>query len=156
MWKMKSGETVVDRQPSHLHEDAGRWLPQALARIESKGRDFINEEIGFGRVIGETVCVRTHPADQIIFAQRVNRLGLTRFVKNRQAEPCRSLVVILKRAAEDRSRFILMTAYVGHRAEPEPWDKSATERSVAFWDSHALIWGSEPIVPGTVTAVCPW
>lgn len=25
-----------------------------------------------------------------------------------------------------------------------------------FWSSHALVWGSEPIVPGTETATCPW
>lgn len=98
--------------------------------------------------------VATHPGDQIVYAQRVGRAGLTRFVKNRAAEHCSSFVVVLK--AGDGGEFVCMTAYVGHRAEPEPWDEMATEKSVAFWSSHALLWGSEPIVPGTETDQCPW
>ena len=162
---LKSGEMVVDRFNSHAHHCAVPFLPEALAQIDSQGRQFFIEEVDFGRQIGETICVPTGPGDQIVYARRPNRWGLSRFVLNRQPEPCSSLVVILKKA-EDGNYYVLITAFVGHRPEPEPWDTrafakadnpaEAEARARAFWASHALVWGYEPIVPGTVTEECPW
>lgn len=154
MWKLKNGETVVDRPLSHIHKGVLQFLPATLAKIETKGRNFLVEEIDFGQTIGKTICVETGPSDQILFAQRSGRCGHTRFVLNRAAEPCSSIVVILK--ARDYDEYVLITAYIGQLAEPEPWDRKATEKSKAFWNSHALIWGSEPIIPGTVTALLPY
>ncbi len=165
--KLFSGEMVVDRHNSHLHETGSmaELLPEALNKINARGRDFLIEEIDFGRVIGETICVATGHSDQIIFARRPKRAGLTRFVKNRRPQPCSSLVVILKKAEED-DRYVLITAFVGHISRPEPWDeraflkqeepKLAREESISFWSTHALVWGYEETVPGTQTTECPW
>jgi len=154
--ELKSGEVVVDRFHSHLHRGVAPLLPEALARIESNGRDFLVEEVDFGRPIGETICVPTGPGDEIVFAKRPKRFGLTRFVKNRKPEPSSSVTVVLKVTGEDRGAYVLLSAFIGGKPEPEPWDKNATEKSVAFWVSHALVWGCEPVVPGTETTVCPW
>lgn len=151
--KLRSGEMVVDRFNSHLHNGVARLLPDVLAHIESAGRKFLVEEVVFEHQIGETICVSTGPGDQIVFALRPGRRGLSRFVVNRKPEPCSSIVVILK--AGDCGEYILITAFIGQRAEPEPWDKNANGNSLAFWNSHALVWGCEPIVPGTETTVCP-
>ncbi|KKS82790.1 MAG: hypothetical protein UV58_C0005G0044 [Candidatus Wolfebacteria bacterium GW2011_GWC1_43_10] len=162
--KLASGEMVVDRFNSHNHIGLSRFLPVALARINSLGRGFLVEEVDFGSSIGETICVPTGPGDEIVFAQRPKRFGLTRFVKNRKSEPCSSLVVILK--VGDCGEYVLITAFVGTRPEPEPWDErnfaqqadpsAARKAAFRFWLSHALVWGAEPIVPGTETTVCPW
>jgi len=160
--RLKSGEEVVDRYRSHLHLDVVRLLPDALARIESAGRQFLVEEVDFGRPIGETICVPTGSGDEIAFALRPKRRGLSRFVKNREPEPCSSVVVILKAADGQPGAYVLVTAFVGRRPEPEPWDRNAirtpeqSARAVAFWSSHALVWGSEEIIPGTETKTCPW
>ena len=159
-WVLKSGERVVDRPNSHLHAGVVALLPAALAAMESHGRLFLVESHDFGRVIGETVCVATHGGDQVVFAHREGRRGLTRFVKNRAAEPTSRVTCILK-AGDTGEEFVLVTAFVGAPAEPEPWDKNlrdpaAKRKSCEFWSSHALVWGSEPIVPGTETARCPW
>lgn len=156
--KLKSGEDVVDRFNSHLHVDVNAILPEALEKIESQGRSFIVEEIQMGRIIGKTTCVVTKPDDQIIYAKRPKRFGYTRFVKNRQPEICSSVVVILKTAdgEMDRGKYVLITAFVGGKSEPEPWDRNATNNSKKFWDEHALVWGSEPIIEGTEIATCPW
>lgn len=154
MWFLKGGEKVVDRHQSHLHEGVERLLPEALGRVESAGRNFLVEEVAMGRLVGETSCVETLSSDEVLYAQRPCRAGLTRFVKNREAEPCDSVVVILKKSAP--TEYVLVTAFVGRRPEPEPWDKNATEKSVAFWQTHALVWGSEPVIPGTETTICPW
>lgn len=146
--RLDSGEEVVDRPRSHLHPGVGELLPEALSKISANGRSFLIEEVDFGRPIGEKMCVVTGPDDEIVFAQRPHRFGLTRFVKNRRPEPCTSVVVILKKA-EDADYYVLITAFIGHRPEPEPWDRNATAASFAFWDQHALVWGSEPVVAGT-------
>lgn len=162
--RLKSGEEVVDRHRSHLHNGVERLLPDALARIESQGRKFLVEEVVFDHTIGGTTCVATAAGDQIIYAKRPGRWGYTRFVLNRTAEPCPSIVVILK--AGDGGEYILITAFIGHRPEPEPWDRrnfaqqpdpqEAERYSREFWSSHALVWGSEEVVPGTETRRCPW
>jgi len=154
-WKLGSGEAVIDRLNSHIHRGVAPLLPEALSRIVSGGRSFINEEVVFDRIIGETICVATGPGDQIVYAIRSGRAGHTRFVRNRKPEACASMVVVLKKA-EESDQYILITAFIGRKAELEPWDKGATEKSLAFWSSHALIWGGEPVVPGTETAECPW
>lgn len=156
-WRLGSGEVVVDRPDSHAvsHTPVLPLLGEALGKIRSAGRQSIAEDMDFGRVIGETICVQTREGDEIVFAQRPNRAGLTRFVKNRQAEPTSAAVVCLQRGEE--GKYILGTAFVGKRTPAEPWDMEwATEDSVPFWNNHALLWGREEVVPGTETTVCPW
>ncbi len=155
-WKLQSGEWVVDRHRSHLHCGVLALLPEVLGHIDAQGRAFLVEEVDFGRPVGETVCVSTSSSDEIVYAQRPRRFGLTRFVKNRQAEPCSAVTVILKRDDLERDLFVLITAFIGHRPEPEPWDGNATANSRAFWSSHALVWGSEDVILGTETDLCPW
>ena len=162
-WILKSGERVVDRYNSHLHEGVARLLPDALARIESGGGGFFVEEVDFGRPIGETTCVATAAGDEVIYAKRPKRLGHTRFVLNRTPEPCSSLVIILKAGGD--GEYVLITAFIGHRPQPEPWDRKnflqqpdpqkAERLAREFWSSHALVWGSEEVFPGTETVRCP-
>jgi len=145
---------VFDRQRSHLHSGVMTLLAEALAKIDTRGRGFLVETVDFGRPIGEATRVQTGEGDEILFAQRLGRAGLSRFVKNRKAEPTSEVTVILKKG--DREDYILITAWVGTQAEPEPWDRNATAKSRDFWSQNALLWGSEPVVPGTETTACPW
>lgn len=164
--RLKSDEEVVDRYTSHLKASVTKHLPVALSQIESLGRAFFIEEVDFGEPIGETTCVPTGPSDQVIFAKRPKRFGLTRFVKNRAAEPCSSVVVILKKADGQPGVYVLITAFIGRKPEPEPWDErnfsqksdpaEAKRLSRGFWASHALLWDSEEITPGTETNECLW
>ena len=153
--RLASGEEVLDRHGSHLHGGVKALLSTAFNKIESGGKAFLVEEVDFGQPIGETICIATEPGDQIIYAKRPRRFGHSRFVLNRTAEQCSSLVIILKKA-EDDDFYICITAFVGHKAEPEPWDRNATEQSETFWSTHALIWGSEETIPRTQKAECPW
>jgi hypothetical protein len=152
--KLESGQVVIDRPNSHIHAGVAELLPEALSRVFLAGEQFSVQEVQFGRVVGVTTCVETSGSDIVVFAQRPRRFGLSRFVKNRQPEPCSNIVVILK--AGGYGEYILITAFVGQKAEPEPWDRNATDKSVAFWNSHALIWGSESVIPGSETPTCPW
>ena len=153
--RLASGEVVVDRLCSHLHPGVAPLLPKVLARIDSKGgRLLLVEEVDFGRPIGESSCVPTGPEDEIVYARRRGRFGISRFVKNRQPEPCSAVTVVLKRDFVS-GVYVILTAYIGYTAPPEPWDDDATEESAEFWSSRALVWGVEPVDPGTETTISP-
>lgn len=167
--KLRSGETVIDRPGSHLHEGVQELLVEALARIDSKGRQFIEAEVDFSRVIGESTLVETGLDDIIVYAQRPKRAGLTRFVKNRTTEPRTTLVLILKKGNMNQvpgEYYVMLTGYIGHITPGEPWNErdfvcrpdpdKARREAREFWDKHALVYGAEPILPGTETSVCPW
>ena len=91
---------------------------------------------------------------------------MTRFVKSRTPEPCSSVVVILKKADRQPGVYVLITAFIGRKAEPEPWDQrsfsqqsdpaEAERLSREFWAANALVWGSEEVFRGTETNECPW
>lgn len=40
--------------------------------------------------------------------------------------------------------------------EARPSPARISSSSLRFWNSHALVWGAEPVVPETETIVCPW
>jgi len=63
---LASGEPVFDRPDSHLHGGTVELLPEALATVSAKARDFIVATVEFGRILGERTCVATHPGDEII------------------------------------------------------------------------------------------
>lgn len=152
---LKSGEAVYDRPNSHLHKGVRALLPELLRGFDPRGQRFVVHEHDFGRVVGKTACVPTSGRDAVVYAFRPKRQGMTRFVKNRQLEPCSSAVFILKRD-DYESYYVLITAFIGHESGPEPWDVRATDANREFWRTHALVWGSEEVIPGTETCVCPW
>lgn len=152
---LASGEDVYDRWNSHLHDSATGVLSEALRKTSSDERIFFIEEVDMGCKIGLSVCVPTNESSDIVYAVRVGRDGHSRMVRNQNPLPCDSIVVILK-WIEDEGFYILITAFIGKVTEPEPWDRNATERSREFWNSHALVWGQEPVIEGTETSQCPW
>ena len=161
--RLASGECVVDRAQSHLAHGDRNVVSDALCRVSSGGRQFIEQEVQFSSAVGVTACVATGEFDDIIYAQRTSRHGFTRFVKNRAPEGCSSVFVVLKKA--DPQKYVLITGFVGQKPEPEPFDRSAferrpnpaaaKERSIQFWAGHALIWSPECIIQGTERKTSP-
>jgi CRISPR-associated protein Csx3 len=154
---LASSEPVIDRKDSHAasHGTALPLLAEAFSHVHASGRAEFCEEVDFGRNIGETICVATESGDNIVFAQRPNRRGITRFVKNHEPEPTQKVTACFKRVSG--GAYLLMTAFVGGRAPAEPWDRKwATAESFTFWNTHALLWGREETIPGTETTICPW
>jgi hypothetical protein len=159
-----SGEQVFDRVDSHLssHPVPSSVLSSALARILSGGRASIREEVQFSFTVGNSGCVETNANDKICYAVRRHGNGASRFVIDRNPQPCSSVTVKLGRSLGDSDvrigDYILRTAYIGKLTPPEPWSKDAArapEESLAFWNSHAIIWGSQPVV-SEPTPICAW
>ena len=156
---LHSGEKVYDRSPSHIHESAAPYVQEALLKVNSESREKFDAVVDFGKVIGISNLVVTTEKDDIVFAQRVNRDGLSRLVKNRKGEPTTTLLIGLKKAEDDPDAYIVATSFIGLPSKNEPWDtKTAEERkeSCAFWNKRAIIYGTEPFVPGTETTKYPW
>ena len=156
---LKNGWPVYDRPKSHVHtEYPGIWdmvkslLPDIDPDLSS---NYVEINKDCGEVIGESICVETTDTDDIVYAKRPRRDGYTRFVKNRDRRPTTHATIVLKKMREEDA-YMLVTAYHGEQAPPEPWDKEANERSVPFWQTHALIWGTVPTEEGTETTECPW
>jgi hypothetical protein len=157
--KLGSGQLVVDRHRSHVHKGVSQeLLAEALAQI------WINLSVAhavceseFERVIGEKTCVLTSESDEIVYAKRRDRDRdeYTRFVKNRDPEPCNTVVVILKKD-ENEDVYVLLSAFVGKWLVPEPGDPKATRGSDLFWKDHALVWGSFSVDEATMTTKSPW
>ncbi len=163
----KDGFPVIDRYNSHLkeHREVLTILPEALKKLDTKGRAFIEDEIPFDRIVGKSYCVSTDENDNIVYAQRRGRKGLSRFVLNKEPQDTDKVSVVLKKIRERVSQgreireldaYLLITAWIGERAEVEYYDPRATEKSLAFWDTHALIYDPDQIVPGTETKEKPW
>jgi hypothetical protein len=153
--QLASGQRVVDRYNTHIHPVVIPLLAEVLSKINLNGEQFMVVQVNFDHVVGETTCIVTNPGDRIIYAKRPKRLGYTRFVKNRAPEFSNSVVCILMKAQDQANAYVLITAFIGERPEPEPWDRNKSENSVKFWSNHALVWGSEPIIPGTETETYP-
>lgn len=158
---LKNGAPVYDRPVSHIHTEYDKiyeMLTDVLPDISLSGtNEVFTCSHDFGDVIGESIRVVTDEHDEIVYAQRYRRKGLTRFAKNRTLRPTSVLTVCLKRDSYvDIEQYILMTAYIGEQAPPEPWDKDATPESALYWKQNALVWGTVPVVPGTETTDCPW
>jgi hypothetical protein len=154
---LASGERVFDRTgPSHIHRGVTPvLLTEVLSSVSSDGREYIAVAIAFRRKIGLSMCVPTVAGDEIVYAVRENRRGHSRFVKGKRGIPTRFLTVALVWDPR-RNGYVLLTAYIGPKAEPEPWDERATSASRKFWLGHALIWSSESVNHGTITTECPW
>ena len=154
---------MVDREPSHVKSSDFVAILHALSRVSSNNRQFIEQEVQFPGEIGFTTCVETGADDDIVFAQRKGRSGKTRFVRGRTPQRSNSVFVVLKR--ETPQNYVLITAFIGSKPEPEPWDSRAfahkpnpaiaSANSKTFWAGHALVWDEKCIVQGTETTTAP-
>ena len=148
--KTKDGAEVYDRIDSHFHSEGGltpELLAEAIGAINSKGRPFIKEKIDFDHIIGAQTCVETGPEDEIVMVYRKGRSGQTPMVKNRDAEPCNSIIAILRKdfSIRDKDAYEMATSYIGSGSPREPWDPGIStdkelQQSTDFWNSHALLY----------------
>jgi hypothetical protein len=117
------------------------------------------EEFPYQSIVGKSICVPTNEEDDIFYAKKNEYKGHTRFVLNREPIDSNHITVVIQK---ERTHYILINAYFGKKAPPEPWDKiaisSAQELSSAieFWSNHALIFRNEEIIEESKTNVCPW
>ena len=119
----------------HIREtpDLLDLVKEAIEAVDvPKNDDQFVFERDMGRVVGTTTRVHTGPTDEIVYAKRKERDSYSRFVKNRQAIPCRYIVIVLRNRA---GKIYLWTAMCG-RLIPAV----AVNPSSHFWTNHALVY----------------
>ena len=142
----KNGLKVYDRLDSHLHRGV-QTLVRDVLKTKVLDESIVKICHTFDKVIGKTYCVPVTEKDQLSFQVRPGRKGLSHIVENRQPEPCKSVVIILKQI---QYGYVIITAYISEPAPPEPWNRSTLEKdargykealneSLDFWSFHALI-----------------
>lgn len=164
--KIKVGGSSFAYKTAHFHQhsDVINHLREALKKVEEELKtvpigETYKTVVDLCRVIGHTACVSLTGNEEIFYAQRKGRKTLTKFVKGVEAPECSTISFVLHKSGENKYRLI--TAYIGKVAEKEPLDPkiaNAEEFKIAktFWDTHALIEGSQKIYPNTITKECPW
>jgi len=148
------GVKFVNRVNSHLHNEVREVLPEMIDKIDGMECDFDVQEIEFDRVVGKTICVPASEGDDVVYAIRKGRNGHTRFVKDRESIDCNTATIVLKKMSE--GTVLIVSCFIGKKAEVEPFDERATKSSIDFWSSHALIWGREEIIEGSKVIENPW
>jgi hypothetical protein len=119
--------------------------------------DLAREEFELSYVIGTSDLVATTTNDEIVYALRPHRTKYSRFVKNREPAPTRYIVIdIRKKSKKSDGSFYLYTCFIGRLTPSFPGGDFLPEQSVEFWSKHALVWGTQEVIPGTITKQCPW
>lgn len=151
-------EVTVTGQHMDQHQEVMAVLPEALLRINTYDNESVVRCIDLGRIIGKTQCVPVEPGESILWARREGRKTMSKFVKFRSEVDCSKVCVVLIKSGNS---YRLVTAYIGEMSFREPDDKTLKlplEKLQAnnFWNTHALVWGSQTIVPLTETLNNPW
>lgn len=152
IWKLWSGEAVINRSTSHIHDGISfDIIQEALWKIQSEDERYIDQTIYFDRSIGQSLRIATTDEDEIVFAKRKNRRWLSRFVKNKAPLDYNGLTLVLLKDKYHSNQYVLMTAYIGDKAPPEPRDNDVFDRiengdllkeqALEFWSKQALLRG---------------
>jgi hypothetical protein len=118
--------------------------------------DIVRLEITADDEIGTCDLVETGPDDDIIYAIRVGRTTYSRFAKHRQSSPTSSFVVDIRRDSNTNNNYHLYTTFVGGLVPSFPGGDFMPDQSIEFWNNHALVYGTQEIIPHTETTICPW
>ena len=149
----RDGYKVIDKDYSHVHDNLDEKLPEIINRIVCNNQKNIVQEIKFPCIIGETKCVEITSEDKIIYAQRIGRPGSTKFVLNRFSKPTDTVTIVIQKY---KNIYEILTCYKGTKSEVEPYDLKASEASFLFWETHALVFRTEPIDETSIQEICPW
>ncbi len=157
---MKSGESVyLDTNTSHAithfaHQPKLRIAVEKIISTLQGGPDWVRSEHGMGDVVGTTDLVTTDEDDEIVYAKRPRRQMYSRFVKGKEPTPTSWITIALRKTAE--REYMLYTAFVGRNTPSFPGGDYLPEQSKQFWSNHALVWGSQEVIPGSERMDCPW
>ena len=141
------GIAVRDRRHSHVHYEDGltdEKIRKAISLISmtcpaGKTQD---TTVRFDEMVGCSSCIALTDElrKRVQWIQRPGRDGLTPVLPGVPSVPVNTLTLVLLRTGEEDA--VLLTAYAGEKASPEPWSPWLTdaerESARAFWSTHAL------------------
>ena len=154
IFQTKSGlKLIYEVDSPYIRREVEPYILDKLEEIHDFDSERDVQEFEFPSVIGKSICVPTDNNDEIFYAIKKGRKGHTRFVMNREPIDSKHITIVLQKGI---AYFIIVNAYIGKKAKPEPWDKQALSDDFEFWDHHAIIFGEEEIILESKTNTCPW
>jgi hypothetical protein len=148
-------DPVYSHASTHFNDDPQiKPLVQDILKTTDISGEMMEFTTDIGRHIGESGLVETDDSDEIIYAIRKNRDRYARFTKTRKPEPSSLITISLTRI--DDKTYDLYSAWLGPLTPSFPGSPHETADSKPFWNSHALVWGTQEVQPGTETKDCPW
>lgn len=120
---------------------------ETLPTISVIGEQQVVVERDLGRIVGTTNLVETTDRDDIIYAKRIGRESYSRFAKNRDLTPCRSIVVVLRKGD---SGYYLWTAMCAKLLPKDAWIEGSF-----FNMTHAMAFDENLVQLDTVTKSRP-
>lgn len=137
------------------HPKLLRAVKNALPEITA-GEASVRVQMDTGEIVGTRDLIETVPEDTIVYALREKRTTYSRFVKNKQPVNSSQIVIDIRKSSPSSKNYYLYTAYVGILTPSFPGGDYLPEQSLKFWSNHALIWGTQEVIPETITSHCPW
>lgn len=122
-------------------------VKEAVPHLVLGDGDQIVHERDMGRVVGTTNLVETGDSDDIVYAKRIGRNKYSRFVKNREAKPCRSIVTVFRKRGDE---YYLWTAMCGELLPPEAHNEDSE-----FNATHAMVYDEKLVQLSTLTKSWP-
>lgn len=150
--KLKSGQTVYNREYNHATDEVLKILPEIFLEMEVDDSDrYVVKEVKLDRIIGKTGVVEVDKNDEIFYGIRKNRLGFSKFVKNKEGLDTNSITIVLLKKEEIENAYVLITSFFGKPTAKEPYDNRASKEDLDFWKTHALVPKYDEILPETIT-----
>ncbi len=151
-------EVYVDMECSHAatHFRDSPGLIEVVRKVIptlTMTGDWLRHETDMGVVVGYSDLVSTGPNDEIVYALRPFRTQYSRFVKGKKAEPTTWLALDIRKID---GVYTLHTAFPGRVTPSFPGGNYLPEQSREFWANHALVWGTQEVIPESITSTCPW
>lgn len=169
LWTADHKCVIVNELPC-ICGAARPFLAPVLAAIDTRSRKHLVETITFPDIIGDSIVVRTTAIDDIVWAQREGKIGLSRMVRGRLPEPTRDYTVVLGERTEVPGTYVLLAAWFGPAGEIEPCDfvklyrrkRNSDNRQMEmlrarrFWQHHAFCLDFTRHNAATITRRRPW
>ena len=125
------------------------YLSEAISKtsLPKKQEDRIRMEIDLKKIVGKSSLINTEPItnnSDTYFSIRKGREGPSRVVLDEKPKETSIISIVVDPI--DEKQYSLISAWYGHIAPKEPWDKSilidkkALDKSLSFWCCHALVY----------------
>lgn len=152
----RNGVRVINRPRTHIPLDLEKIVVEILKEVVIDiSKPYIEVTVDCKRPVGYVKVVKINSNDETFYAIRNGRSGYSKFVENREPVKSNLVTLVLKKSAEDRNKYLLITAYIGERVGPEPYDRHCKEVDRLFWSEHAFISEITDYDVSTVTVNLP-
>ena len=130
-------------------------LAAEALRLTTLEMPTIDLEYDMGRTVGYDFVVKTTDVDLIFYVQLLQDSVYTRFTRNGKPLPTSHISVSLRQNQGDAS-YWLDDIRIGHLIPPRPGSIEETTKSKPYWESHAFVFGHQPMQSATLTKTRPY